>query len=54
MNGLQQFNYGDANHKIDITERITLVNKMNTYQCYKDVCSDNTITHSITPPVFSE
>ena len=54
INGLQHINYGDVDHKIDITKRITLVNKMNKYQSYKDACNNNTITHTITPPVFSE
>lgn len=54
MNGLQQINDGGVDHKINIPERITLVNKMNEYQSYKDAFSNNTITHNITLLVFSE
>ena len=54
MNGLQQINYGDVDHKINITECITSVNKINKYQSYKDACNNNTITHNIIPLVSSE
>ena len=66
-NGLQ-INYGDDDHKIDISDRIISANKKPIYTSYKDACSNNIITHGSntlthegntinhgnTPPVSSE
>ena len=64
MNGLQQINYGDDDHKIDISNRIVLGNKTYRYKSYKDACNGNIITHRsntithgttpTTPPITSE
>ena len=56
VNGLQKIIYVDADYKIDNTESIMSVNKMNKYQSYKDAWNNNTvITHNNTPtPIFSE
>ena len=44
-NGLQIINYGSDDQKIDISDRIILATKKPIYKTYKDVCSNNIITH---------
>ena len=44
-NGIQIINYGDDDQKIDISDQIILVTKKPIYESYKDVCSNNIITH---------
>ena len=53
INDLQQIDYRDGDYKIDITVSVTLVDKMNKYQSYKDAYNNNTITHNNTPPPVS-
>ena len=45
LNGIQQINYGDDDHKTDVSKSITSVNKTYKYYSYKDACNGNTITH---------
>ena len=44
-NGLQQINYGDNDHKIDISDQIISAKKKHNYQSYKNACINNMITH---------